>query len=353
MDKARRLRATFDLKTPDRTPTLGGWIAAPSHITALSGRSEEEYWADPFGVSLDAYRRLDVDGLVGVFIPAARGAYRCVTHETLLERARYTSPEQVVEEINALPEPEQIEDQFDEEKAYATLTYELGERQQLCGNIVWCPADWEVIPRALWFGRFGYESYFTALALYPERVRKIIEVSAVEGRCRAQLIARAIREGKHPRALLTGEDICSQRGPMVSPAFLERVYFPLLRYALEPLLEVDARVVWHCDGDWRPLIDAVLDCGIAGLQGFQPECGMVLEELVQRRSHEGDPLLIFGPIAVTTTLTRCTPHQVRAEAKRAIEICRDHASLVLFVSNTITPDVPLENIIAMYEAVKE
>jgi len=110
-------------------------------------------------------------------------------------------------------------------------------------------------------------------------------------------------------------------------------------------------VVWHCDGDWQSLLDALLDCGIAGLQGFQPECAMRLEELVQHRTRSGEPLLIFGPIAVATTLTRCTPQEVWAEVHRAIEVRRGTSSLVLFVSNTITPDVPLENVIAMYEAV--
>lgn len=38
---------------------------------------------------------------------------------------------------------------------------------------------------------------------------------------------------------------------------------------------------------------------------------------------------------------------------RAIEICRDNAHLVMFTGNTINPDVPLANIIAMHEEVRE
>jgi len=353
MNKRQRLEAAFDLKTPDRTPILGGWLAAPEHIMSLTGATPDEYWDDPFHWGLEAERVLGADGVIGIFVPVARGAFRCVDHNVLAERARYATLEDVLDEIETLPEPEEVEADFDEEAAYATFLADLEERQRISGDILWCPAYWDAIPHALWYSRFGYESYFTTLGLYPDRVRKLIELSAVQGRCEMQLIARAIREGKHPRALLTGEDICCQRGPMVSPSFLERVYFPLLRYALEPLMEVGARPVWHCDGDWRPLLDVLFDCGIAGLQGFQPECGMLLEELVQHRTRDGDPLIIFGPMAVTTTLTRCTPEEVRAEVHRAIEICRDTSSLVLFISNTITPDVPPENVIAMYEAVRE
>ena len=74
-------------------------------------------------------------------------------------------------------------------------------------------------------------------------------------------------------------------------------------------------------------------------------------ELPDRR--EGDPLIIFGPMSVTTTLPQGTPEDVRAEVGRAMEICRDKASLVFFTSNTINPDVLLENIRAYWDAVRE
>ena len=163
--------------------------------------------------------------------------------------------------------------------------------------------------------------------------------------------ARAVREGLHPRAILTGEDLCAQKGPMVSPAYLRREYFGLLEYALEPMLEVGAKVVWHCDGNYLSLLDDVMACGIGGLQGFQRECGMDLEWIVDRRTRDGDPLIIFGPLSVTTTLPHGTPEDVRAEVRRAMDLCRDKASLVFFTSNTINPDVPLENIRAYWRAV--
>ena len=137
---------------------------------------------------------------------------------------------------------------------------------------------------------------------------------------------------------------------MISLDFMEKYYAPQLRYGLEPLLEAGCRPVWHCDGDVRGLLDLLIDAGIKGLQGFQPECGMVLEKLVERRTRDGEPLVIFGPLAVTTELPVCTPEQVEAKVCQAIEVCRGNASLVLFTGNTINPDVPLANILAMHRA---
>ena len=350
MDHKTRLAMAFNLELPDRPPILGGWLAAPDHIQALTGCSEDEYWADPFHWGLEAERVLGSDGVVTIFEPIARGEFRIVDGQVLEKRAAYTV-DAVLAEIEALPDPEELEADFDEEREYADFVADFQAKQALCGDILWCPADWTLIPKALWYHEYGYESALTALALHPDRYRKLIQVSAVRGRQRATLRARAIREGIHPRAILTGEDLCSQQGPIASPDYLRREYFPLLEYALEPLLQVGAKIVWHCDGNYRPLLDDVLACGAGGLQGFQRECGMDLEWIVDLRTRDGDPLLIFGPMLVTTTLPYGTPDDIRAEVRRAMDLCRDKASLVFFTSNTITPDVPLENIQAYWRTV--
>jgi hypothetical protein len=350
MESKTRLQLAFDLEQPDRPPILGGWLAAPAHIQTLTGCSEDQYWEDPFHWGLAAERVLGSDGVIGIFQPIARGGYRCVDGQILERRAAYTL-EAVVREIEAMPEPQEVKAAFDEEQAYVELVQELRLRQAQCGDILWCPADWSLIPKALWYHEYGHENALSLVALYPEAHRKLLRVSAVRARQHALLRARAMREGLHPRAILCGEDLCTQRGPMVSPSLLRREYFPLLEYALEPVLAAGARVVWHCDGDYRPLLDDVLACGIGGLQGFQRECGMDLEWIVDLQSRTGEPLVIFGPLSVTTTLPHGTPQEVRAQVRRAIGLCRDKASLVFFTSNTITPDVPLENIRAYWSAV--
>ena len=331
---------------------MGGWLAAPEYIQALTGCSEDAYWSDPFHWGLEAERVLGSDGVVTIFQPITRGAYRCVDGRVLEARAAHTV-ESVLDYIDKMPDPDEVKATFDEETAYAEFLAEFRDTQARCGDILWCPADWGMIPKALWYHDFGYESALTTLALHPDRYRKLILVSAEQGRQKAGLRARAIREGIHPRAILTGEDICSQRGPMVSPDYLRREYFHLVEYAFEPLLEVGAKIVWHCDGDYRALLDDVLACGVGGLQGFQPECGMDLEWIVDRRTRDGDPLIIFGPLSVTTTLPHGTPDDVRADVRRAMDLCRDKASLAFFTSNTITPDIPLENVRAYWQAVQE
>jgi uroporphyrinogen decarboxylase len=219
--------------------------------------------------------------------------------------------------------------------------------------MLWCPADWSLIPKALWYHEYGYDAALTTLAAYPDRYRKLIRISAECGRQRALLRARAIREGIHPRAILTGEDLCSQQGPMVSPKYLRREYWHLVEYALEPVIAAGAKIVWHCDGNYKPLLDDAFACGIGGLQGFQTECGMSLDWIRDLRTRNGDPLLIFGPLSVTSTLPYSTPDDIRAEVRHALDLSRDRVSLAFFTSNTIAPDIPLDNVIAYWRAVQE
>jgi len=352
MDNLTRLKKNFALEKADRPPILGGWLAAPTHVQALAGCSADEYWADPFYWEVAAERALGSDGVVDIFVPVSQDEFRCVNTHVLEERAQYTV-QSVLDEIAQLPTIDQIRAEFDEEAGYRTYLAEFQSRQILCAEMLWCPADWSILPTALWYGKYGYEAALTALAWYPDQYRRLIQTSAEKAHLRARLIGRAIREGFHPGAILTGEDLCSQQGPIASPKFLRREYWPLVEYAFAPLQEAGAKLIWHCDGNYRQILEDVLATGVAGLQGFQKECGMDIEWIVNLRRQNGDPLIIYGPMGVTTTLHDASPAEIRGSVREVMDLCRDKASLVFFTSNTITPDIPLANIRAYWEAVQE
>jgi uroporphyrinogen decarboxylase len=260
----------------------------------------------------------------------------------------------MVAEIERLPSPEEVVAQFDEEAEFAKALAEMRRMQDLCGpELYWCPARWEVIPNFEWYRVYGYENYLLAIALYEKHVVRLYRHSAALAGCRARVVACMVREGLHPRAMQCGQDICSNKGPMVSPAFLREHYFPLVKEAIRPLREAGAKLVWHCDGDVRPILDDILALGVGGLQGFQQECGVRLEDIVERCTLDGEKLLIFGPISVVRTLVEETPDGVKQAVRHAVQACDGKASLVLFTSNEILPDVPMQNMCALYEAIQE
>lgn len=352
MDKKTRLKTAFNLENPDRPPILGGWLAAPNHIQTLTNCTEDEYWDDTFSWGKKAEEILGSDGVIDIFAPVTRGEYRIVDGQIMEERD-HMSLDVVLADIDALPSSDEQLANFNEETAYAEFITEYQAKQAKLGDLLYCPQDWYLIPKVIPGWEYGYENAMLIIGMYPDRARKFIDFGLGRGRQLAILRARAIREGILPSVVFTGEDLCDQRGPMVSPKFLRKEYFPKVEYVLEPLLEVGAKIVWHCDGNYTRLIDDVLATGVNGLQGFQRECDMDLEWIVEKRARNGDPLLIYGPMSVTKTLPHGTPSDVKAEVEWAMNVCRDKASLVYFTSNTITPDIPLENIQVLWETVLE
>lgn len=167
--------------------------------------------------------------------------------------------------IAALPEPAAIEAQFDAEAAYQRFVDEYRTHQRRCGDILWCPADWDIIPRGLWYQEFGYGKRAAGAGNVPGTLLQADPDQRGQGAPAGNTgSTRDLGDGIYPRGIMTGEDLCFQRGLLVSPEFLRREYFPLVEYAIEPLLAVGAKLVWHCDGDYRPIIDDVLACGSPG-----------------------------------------------------------------------------------------
>ena len=352
MDKSKRLKTAFDLDYPDRPPIMGGWLAAPNHIQTLTGCSEDEYWSDPFYWGVKAEQILGSDGVIDIFAPVTRGEFRIVDGQ-IMEDRDHMPLDVVLVDIEALPSSQEQLEAFDEVAAYAEFIAEYQAQQAKMGDLLYCPSDWYLIPKAIPGWEYGYENAMLVIGIYPDHARKFIDFGVGRGRQLAILRARAIRDGILPRAVFTGEDLCDQRGPMVSPEFLRKEYFPKVEYVFEPLLDAGAKIVWHCDGNYTKLLDDVLATGVNGLQGFQHECDMNLEWIVEKRARNGDPLLIYGPMSVTRTLPHGSPEDVKAEVEWAMNVCRDKASLVFFTSNTLVPDISLENIQILWQTVLE
>ena len=351
MTSKERLYTVFAGGRADRTPVLGGWLACPEHICVLTDRTMEGYWADPVGAAIEAYVKLGMDGLIDIYVPKNTDDYRIVDKDTYKSADNSMTFQEALDYIDGMLSPEKIEASFDFDGEYADFREALAKRQVLCGDMVYMPAQWGAGAKVTWYDELGYENFFEAVGMYPDRARRLFEIGAARGRCRSMVVGKAVKEGLYPPAVLMGEDICSQRGPMISPAFLEKYYAPLLAYGLEPLLEAGCKPVWHCDGDVRPLMDMIIDCGAKGLQGFQSECGMTIEYVSGLRTKENNPLLVFGPMSVTRDLVDPDEREITRKVRHAIDVCADNADLVLFTANTINPDVPLKNILAMYNVI--
>jgi uroporphyrinogen decarboxylase len=201
---------------------------------------------------------------------------------------------------------------------------------------------------------WGYENYMCALALYPQHLGRYFAILGERARGHNQAIVEAVDRYDLAPFVYGGDDICFNDGPICAPEVLDALYFPALRRALEPLVEADVRVVWHCDGDVRPIVPQLLEAGVSGFQGFQEdESGISLEEMAALRTRWGKKPILWGSVSVTSTFPHGTVEDVKQSVERSFRIAGPGGGFALGSTSSILPETPLENIIAFFEHGRE
>ena len=114
--------------------------------------------------------------------------------------------------------------------------------------------------------------------------------------------------------------------------------------------EAGIGIIWHCDGNILPILDQLIHIiGVAGFQGFQEETGCTLERIAARRTRDGQKLILWGSLSVTTTLPFGTVDDVKHDVERCFRIAAPGGGFALAPTSSILPETPRENIMTMYE----
>ena len=140
---------------------------------------------------------------------------------------------------------------------------------------------------------------------------------------------------------------------MVSPGTLSSIYFPGLRHAFGPLIEIGADIIWHSDGYIIPIVDQLIATGVSGFQGFQEETGFDVREIAARRVRSGRKPLLLAGLSVDKALPRGSVADVEREVERIIDTVGAGGGLAIGTANTAGPDCPNENLEAIYKYTHE
>lgn len=324
----------------------------------------DDIYADPVHTAVDAFANAGCNLNCQFIMPSPHQEHRACSPFRLPEPSSGSSwaashrqgmtPEAICREVEELPDPDKLHSNYDSGEAartYASRLLQLRERSNERTLFI----DGFGMPSFMsGYGRWTYEAYLAALELYPDHLARYFAHAAEGARRRNQSIVQAIREYDLCPAVYGGDDICFNDGPICSPATLDRVYFPALQRAIQPLVDAGIRIIWHCDGNVLPILDRLLAMGIRGFQGFQErEANVPLEEVAQRRTRDGEKLIIFGSISVVHTLPFGTAEDVRAEVERCFRVAGPGGGFCLAPSSSILPETPMENIRALFEYGRE
>lgn len=150
--------------------------------------------------------------------------------------------------------------------------------------------------------------------------------------------------------IYVAEDMGSQSSLLFSPQQIERFFVPGFRRMVELGHSAGAKVFHHSDGAVRPLIPRMVELGIDVLNPVQWRCDGI--ERAELKASFGDVLVFHGAMDNQYTLPFGTPDEVRAEVAENIDVLGAGGGYVLAPCHNIQSITPVENVIAMYEAVR-
>jgi hypothetical protein len=335
----------------DCIPTIGGWIEGVKNLAKIGGIRVEAYLADPMAGVIRANRALAVDAMINPVVPQRIDEIR--TGMVVDAPFQGIQPEAILAAAEALPDRETvILSSFDAHVEENRYRHYFERAFRSWEEIVPIPNFWEIGGHFPLYVDYGYQAFMMACALYPEAVGRIWYAKSLHSRERAKILVKLYREYDLVPLMFCGEDLCNNKGPMVSTAFLRKVYFPTVQMIITPLVEAGIRCIHHCDGDVRPVVDDFIRIGFSGLQGFQYELGVDLYELRQKRSLLGETLLFFTGLSVSRTLPFGTLEDVRDEIDYFIDATEGGQGMFLFTSNVAGIEVPPENLQFAYRYVR-
>ncbi|MBM4087994.1 MAG: hypothetical protein FJ276_00985 [Planctomycetes bacterium] len=149
-----------------------------------------------------------------------------------------------------------------------------------------------------------------------------------------------------------GNDFGSQTGPLLGVDQFERFLLPPLKRLIDLGHDYGLLVQLHCCGGFEPLMPLMIEAGLDGLHALQPCChGMDLAQLKARYGHR---ILLNGGIDSQRVLIEGTPALVREKTREVLQIMMPGGGYVAGASHDwILEETPLENVLAMFDAIDE
>lgn len=150
-----------------------------------------------------------------------------------------------------------------------------------------------------------------------------------------------------------GDDFGTQTSLIMDPDTWRLFFKPRIKRMFEAFRQVNPsiKIAWHSCGAVGPLIPDFIEVGLDILNPLQPAAtGMDPEKL---KLEYGKDLCFFGAICVQDLLPNQSADTVKSEVKRIARILGKNGGYMAAPAHNIQPDTPIENILAVYEALNE
>ncbi len=147
-----------------------------------------------------------------------------------------------------------------------------------------------------------------------------------------------------------GDDMGMQTGPYVSPELYRRFFKKNFARFNDLAHRYGVRTMYHTCGNVTELVGDFVEAGLDILQSLQPQAGMD-PGLLKRRF--GSSLCFQGGIDIQGILPKGSPADVRAHVADRARALAPGGGYIFGTAHNLLPDVPSENIRALFEAYHE
>lgn len=216
------------------------------------------------------------------------------------------------------------------------------------GDIALVPAPWLKHPKGI---RDVAEWYISTAA----RFEYVYEIFERQCEIALENLAR-IRDAVEDRVtavFVTGTDFGTQSGPFISPASYRKLYQPFHRRVNDWIHQNTSwKTFIHSCGSVIALLGDFIDAGFDILNPVQ--CSAVGMDPRTLKDRFGDRITFWGGgVDTQRTLPFGTPEEIRREVKERIEIFGRDGGFIFNTVHNVQANTRAENLVALYEAVKE
>ena len=216
------------------------------------------------------------------------------------------------------------------------------------GDIALVPATWMKNPK----GIRGIEEWYVSTVTRRDYVYKVFEKQCEIALKNIEKIAAAVGDMAQV-VFVSGTDFGTQRGPFISPDSYRSLYKPFQKKINDKIHKLtNWKTFIHSCGSIYKLLPDIIDAGFDVLNPVQ--CSAEDMDPVRLKKEFGDDLVFWGGgVDTQKTLPFGTPEEVYRQVRERIEIFNKSGGFVFNSIHNIQSNVPLENILALFNAVQD
>ncbi len=195
----------------------------------------------------------------------------------------------------------------------------------------------------------GFEEFFCDLAFEDEDVLSLVDRGlSVELKCLERILER---DREYVTFMFIGEDLGTQRGPLISMDMYRRLIKPRHKAFTELAKSYDLPIMIHSCGASSGFFDDFLDLGISGVDTIQPEAAGMDPHRI--KSLFGDRLTFRGGISTSERLVNASPEEAFEYAAEVMDIMKPNGGYFFCPSHQLQDNTPVENVVAIYKAAQQ